>query len=82
MHIPFWWAKYYILSQPATRQLGPNSNGADWVANTRNDDRAYVRYTVNSTGAIEYLCLAPNTHVNFTADYTVTGIRIDTAATC
>ncbi|MBZ3901636.1 MULTISPECIES: hypothetical protein [Streptomyces] len=64
------------------QNLGPHSNGADWVANTRNDDRAYVRYTVNSTGAIEYLCLAPNTHVNFTADYTVTGIRIDTAATC
>jgi hypothetical protein len=66
----------------AYQNLGPNSRGADWVNNTRNDDRAYLRYIVNSTGATKYLCLPPNNHVNFTSAYTVTGIRIDTASSC
>ncbi|MFD0502032.1 hypothetical protein ACFQ0G_01920 [Streptomyces chiangmaiensis] len=64
------------------QNLGPNSRGANWVNNTRNDDRAYLRYIVNSTGATQYLCLLPNYHVNFSSAFTVTGIRIDTAATC
>ncbi|MGC9544003.1 hypothetical protein [Streptomyces sp. UG1] len=64
------------------QNLGPRSRGADWVNNTRNDDRAYLRYIVNSTGATAYFCLPPNHHVNFSSAYTVTGIRIDTAATC
>lgn len=66
----------------AYQNLGPNSRGADWVNNTRNDDRAYLRYIVNSTGETKYLCLPPNSHVNFTSAYTVTGIRIDTASSC
>ncbi|MGW6054442.1 hypothetical protein [Streptomyces sp. NPDC055189] len=66
----------------AYQNLGANSRGADWVNNTRNDDRAYLRYVVNSSGATQYLCLSPNHHVNFSSAYTVTGIRIDTAATC
>ncbi|MFF3617221.1 hypothetical protein [Streptomyces sp. NPDC002580] len=66
----------------AYQNLGPNSRGADWVNNTRNDDRAYLRYTVNSSGATQYLCLPPNHHVNFSSAFTVTGIRIDTASSC
>lgn len=64
------------------QNLGANSRGADWVHNTRNDDRAYLRYINNSTGATQYVCVPPNHSINFVSAYTVTGIRIDTAATC
>ncbi|MFI9588594.1 hypothetical protein ACIHCQ_44065 [Streptomyces sp. NPDC052236] len=64
------------------QNLGPNSRGADWVNNTRNDDRAYLRYIVNSTGATQYFCLLPNHHAYFSSALTVTGIRIDTASSC
>ncbi|NEA64392.1 hypothetical protein [Streptomyces sp. SID12488] len=64
------------------QNLGANSRGADRVHNTRNDDRAYLRYIRNSTGATEYICVLPNVTAVFTSAYTVTGIRIDTAATC
>jgi hypothetical protein len=64
------------------QNLGSNSRGANWVRNTRNDDRAYLRYIRNSTGGTEYLCVLPNQTAYFSSAYTVTGIRIDTAATC
>lgn len=64
------------------QNLGTRSRGADWVRNTRNDDRAYLRYIRHSTGATEYLCLPPNSTAYFSSAYTVTGIRIDTAANC
>ncbi|MER5434894.1 hypothetical protein [Streptomyces sp. NPDC002588] len=64
------------------QNLGSRSRGADWVVNSRNDDRAYLRYIRNSTGATEYLCLPPNYHVHFSSEFTVTGVRIDTAADC
>jgi hypothetical protein len=60
--------------------LGSNSRGADHVWNTRNDDRAYLRYTQN--GGTYYYCLKPNSGVSFNSSQTVTGIRIDTASTC
>lgn len=64
------------------QNLGSRSRGADWVRNTRNDDRAYLRYIRHSTGGTEYLCVLPNQTAYFSSAYTVTGIRIDTAATC
>ncbi|MBC7270520.1 MAG: hypothetical protein H5T76_17735 [Streptomyces sp.] len=64
------------------QNLGSQSRGADYVRNTRNDDRAYLRYIRHSTGATEYLCVLPNQTAYFSSAYTVTGIRIDTAATC
>ncbi|MGW5123993.1 hypothetical protein ACWEQ7_07995 [Streptomyces sp. NPDC004069] len=64
------------------QNLGSKSRGAIWVTNTRNDDRAYLRFIANSTGATYYLCLPPNYSTAFASGYTVTGIRIDTAATC
>jgi hypothetical protein len=64
------------------QNLGSRSRGADYVHNTRNDDRAYLRYIRNSTGATEYLCVEPNTTAIFSSAFTVTGIRIDTAANC
>ncbi|MEV6180608.1 hypothetical protein ACIHAR_36255 [Streptomyces sp. NPDC052016] len=64
------------------QNLGSRSRGADYVHNTRNDDRVYLRYTRNSTGATEYLCVLPNQTAVFSSAYTVTGIRIDTASTC
>ncbi|MFG3552259.1 hypothetical protein [Streptomyces sp. NPDC047725] len=62
--------------------LGTYSRGSNWVLNTRNDDRAYLRYTVNSTGATQYVCLPPGNQIYFSSAYTVTGVRIDTASTC
>jgi hypothetical protein len=64
------------------QNLGSLSRGADYVRNTRNDDRAYLRYIRHSTGGTEYLCVLPNQTAIFSSAYTVTGIRIDTAATC
>ncbi|MER7489857.1 hypothetical protein ABTY20_29000 [Streptomyces sp. NPDC126497] len=64
------------------QSLGTYSRGSNWVLNTRNDDRAYLRYTVNSTGATQYVCLSPGHEIYFSSAYTVTGIRIDTASTC
>ncbi|MDG5808965.1 hypothetical protein P9869_41405 [Streptomyces ossamyceticus] len=62
------------------QNLGPNSRGANHVWNTRNDDRAYLRYVQN--GGTYYHCLSPNSGVTFNASQTVTGIRIDTASSC
>ncbi|HEY8978134.1 MAG TPA: hypothetical protein VIU15_00965 [Streptomyces sp.] len=64
------------------QNLGSQSRGADYVRNTRNDDRAYLRYIRHSTGATEYLCVLPNQTAYFSSAYTVTGIRIDTASSC
>jgi hypothetical protein len=78
-------ANYTAAYQDVTtsyQNLGANSRGADWVHNTRNDDRAYLRYIRNSTGATEYVCVPPNHSINFTSAFTVTGIRIDTASSC
>jgi hypothetical protein len=62
------------------QDLGPASRGADWVVNTRNDDRAYLRYL--DGGTTREFCLAPNSNTFFVSSLTVTGIRIDNAATC
>ncbi|MFB6945624.1 hypothetical protein ACFWGL_36330 [Streptomyces sp. NPDC060286] len=63
------------------QNLSPQARGAAWVVNTRNDDRAYLRY--NYAGATHYLCLAPNKLTFFAVGKEiVTGIRIDTTATC
>jgi len=67
---------------PAYQNLGPRSRGADFVHNTRNDDRVYLRYIVNSTGTTRHLCVNPNTTAIFSSAYTVTGIRIETAPAC
>ncbi|WP_200306329.1 hypothetical protein [Streptomyces adelaidensis] len=78
-------ASYTAAYQDVTtsyQNLGANSRGADKVHNTRNDDRAYLRYVVDSTGATQYLCLPPNHTATFPAGNTVTGIRIDTASSC
>lgn len=63
------------------QNLGSRSRGADYVHNSRNDDRAYLRY-INASGGTSYLCLPPNATAYFPPATTVTGIRIDTAATC
>ncbi|MES5819530.1 hypothetical protein [Streptomyces sp. RG80] len=60
--------------------LGSNSRGANYVRNTRNDDRAYLRYI--NDGVTYYYCLAPNSTYHFQPSSIVTGIRIDTASGC
>ncbi|MGW1884928.1 hypothetical protein [Streptomyces sp. NPDC001970] len=62
------------------QNLGSGSRGADFIQNTRNDDRAYIRWVYN--GTTQYYCLPPNQSVQFSSSVTVTGIRIDSAATC
>ncbi|MFI6334148.1 hypothetical protein [Streptomyces sp. NPDC050535] len=64
----------------AYQNLGSSSRGADHVWNTRNDDRAMIRYLYQ--GGTYYTCLAPNSGRTFPSSMTVTGIRIDTASTC
>jgi hypothetical protein len=64
------------------QDLGSRSRGADYVNNTRNDDRVYLRYIHNDTGATSYLCVSPNHTGHFSSNVTVTGIRIDTASSC
>ncbi|MFJ4568516.1 hypothetical protein ACIP4U_33630 [Streptomyces caelestis] len=64
------------------QNLGPNSRGADYVHNTRNDDRVYLRYTYNPTGQTGDLCVNPNTTAIFNSNFTVTGIMIQTAPSC
>ncbi|GGK78985.1 hypothetical protein [Streptomyces flaveus] len=64
------------------QDLGSRSRGADHVTNTRNDDRVYLRYIRNSTGATSYKCVPPNHFQYFSSAFTVTGIRIDTASSC
>ncbi|KAB1142508.1 hypothetical protein F7R91_28775 [Streptomyces luteolifulvus] len=63
------------------QNLGSRSRGADYVWNSRNDDRAYLRY-LDSSGSTRYYCLPPNQGVYFPSALTVTGIRIDTAPSC
>ncbi|WP_413098157.1 hypothetical protein [Streptomyces sp. Inha503] len=62
------------------QDLGSASRGSDWVFNSRDDDRAMLRYVVN--GQTKYHCLAPNSDIGFTSAATVTGIKIQTASTC
>ncbi|MFC4503854.1 MULTISPECIES: hypothetical protein [Streptomyces] len=64
------------------QNLGSRSRGANWAYNSRNDDRVFLRYIRNSTGATESICVNPNTVAKFTSDFTVTGIRIETASSC
>jgi hypothetical protein len=64
----------------AFQNLGPASTGADHVWNTRNDDRAWIRYTYQ--GGTYYTCIAPNSGRTFPSTMTVNGIRIDTASAC
>jgi hypothetical protein len=51
------------------------------VRNTRNDDRAYLRY-VDKHGVTYYACLKPNQTFHFSSTSAVTGVRIDTQSTC
>ena len=60
--------------------LGSASSGSDWVYNSRNDDRAWLRYVFN--GQTKYHCLAPNSDIGFTSAATVTGIKIEKASSC
>ncbi|MET8832175.1 hypothetical protein ABZX40_41115 [Streptomyces sp. NPDC004610] len=64
------------------QNLGANSRGADYVHNTRNDDRVYLRYTYNPSGSTGALCVNPNTTAVFKSSFTVTGIMIQTASSC
>lgn len=62
--------------------LGSRSRGSDRVYNTRNNDRVWLRYTVDSTGATGYLCLNPDTVGIFDPGYTVTGVKIEWTERC
>ncbi|MFJ2868321.1 hypothetical protein [Kitasatospora sp. NPDC087314] len=64
----------------AYQNLSSRAEGAAWVVNTRNDDRAYLR--VDVAGTTNFVCLRPNYHIYFSLKEAVNGIRIDTAATC
>lgn len=66
----------------AYQDLGPRSRGADYVHNTRNDDRAYLRYVVDGSPTLHYTCVPPNETHGFGEGITLTGIRIDTASAC
>lgn len=65
----------------AYQNLSTAARGANHVWNTRNDDRAMIRYTESGVGTL-YTCLAPNSGRSFGSTMTVTGIRIDTASSC
>jgi hypothetical protein len=60
--------------------LGSASRGANYVRNTRNDDRAYLRYI--NDGVTYYHCMPPNSTYHFGSSSIVTGVRIDTASSC
>ncbi|MFF7328232.1 hypothetical protein [[Kitasatospora] papulosa] len=62
------------------QNLSSRAYGADWVYNSRNDDRAKLRFT--NGGQTYYKCIPPNGTIQFSSASTVTGIRIDTAAAC
>ena len=65
------------------QNLGSRSRGSDWVRNSRNDDRVWLRYTVNSTGEVAYVCVNPNTQIYFDdAYFTVTGVKIEWEERC
>jgi hypothetical protein len=64
------------------QNLGSRSRGSDFVYNSRNDDRVWVRYTVVATGAVDYVCLNPNTMIYFDGAYTATGVKIEWAERC
>ncbi|MEU1273577.1 hypothetical protein [Streptomyces sp. NPDC005799] len=60
--------------------LGSQSRGSHAVFNSRNDDRAMLRYTYR--GTTHYFCLNPNSDIEFDSDATVTGIKIQDASSC
>lgn len=62
------------------QDLGSKSRGAKHVRNTRNDDRARIRYI--SQGVTYYTCVAPNSSHGFGSGITVTGIKIQTQSRC
>ncbi|MFD8077974.1 hypothetical protein ACFV3E_35585 [Streptomyces sp. NPDC059718] len=62
--------------------LGSRSRGSDRVYNTRDNDRVWLRYTVDSSGVTGYLCLNPNTMGIFDPGYTVTGVKIEWTERC
>ncbi|MGH1563102.1 hypothetical protein [Mumia sp. DW29H23] len=64
------------------QNLGSRSRGADWMTNTRNDDRVWVRYVVNATGAVVYECIPPNTSLYVPSAFTLTGVKIEWASAC
>ncbi|WP_409239958.1 hypothetical protein [Streptomyces sp. PA5.6] len=62
------------------QELGPRSKGSDWIFNSRNDDRALIRYTFGgSTGEV---CLGPNKSLSLGAHTTVTHLKIEDARAC
>jgi hypothetical protein len=81
-----WWAGTPTAAfQDVTssyQNLGSRSRGSDRVYNSRNDDRAWLRYVEDSTGQVGYLCLNPNTTGIFWDGYTVTGVKIEWQANC
>ncbi|MWA15989.1 hypothetical protein [Streptomyces sp. BA2] len=62
------------------QELGPRSKGADWVFNSRNDDRALIRYTFG--GRTGEVCLGPNKSLSLGAHTTVTHIKIEDSRAC
>jgi hypothetical protein len=63
------------------QSLGSKSYGANYVRNTRNDDRAYLR-VVDQYSVTYYWCLKPNQTFHLSDNVRVSGIRIDTQSTC
>ncbi|MGH4029337.1 hypothetical protein ACQB60_10425 [Actinomycetota bacterium Odt1-20B] len=65
---------------PKFQPLGSRSRGSDWIHNSRNDDRALVRYTFG--GSKGQLCLEPHQNVSLSDHTTVTSIKIEDSARC
>ncbi|WP_237535599.1 hypothetical protein, partial [Streptomyces sp. SID3343] len=62
------------------QNLSAAAHGANYVYNTRNDDRAWLRYTDN--GQTNYTCLNPNSRDYFDGQEVLTGIKIESASHC
>ncbi|GAA3993168.1 hypothetical protein GCM10022384_46080 [Streptomyces marokkonensis] len=63
------------------QNLGSKSRGANYVRNTRNDDRVRLRY-YDKYGVTYYACLKPNQTFHFSSTSTVTGVKIQTQSAC
>ncbi|GGJ80249.1 hypothetical protein GCM10011583_09740 [Streptomyces camponoticapitis] len=62
------------------QDLGDRSRGAKYVRNTREDDRASLRY-VDVNGTARYDCLPPNSTRSYTNDIVIE-IRIEDRSSC
>ncbi|MFD8050217.1 hypothetical protein ACFV5E_43100 [Streptomyces chartreusis] len=63
------------------QDLGSKSDGANYVRNTRNDDRVYLRIH-DQYSVTYYWCLAPNQTMHLSDNVRVSGIKIQTQSTC